>query len=627
LIPKEKPLRVTVWGLFTVLVLLGVFRRELPDAIREVWVPLVVLVAVVAALFNLVRIKCNTDSDSNRHVLSAMFFIVLAGTYLQPQRVASDGVFYFTPLHSIVVDGDVDFENEYRVLGAEDGYFHRTETGRLPNNFSIGPALLWAPFYLVVHAVGLLGAFRPTGFGYPYFTAIATTTAVGGFLGVLWFYRLAGEYFERNTAFIATVLLWLGSFHLWYMVFEPSMSHALAMAAVTAYLLLCQRGLTGRWGFVIAGIAAGLVMLIRWQNVIFLPVGLIVIWRKQGRPRWDELAAGVLAAVVMFVPQMVYWKLLYGRFLLIPQGGGYMQWGSPQFLSVLFASRHGLLSWSPLLWLGALGFIGVVKKAPALGWSLLGAFLASLYVNASVYDWWAGASFGARRFDGALPAFGLGLAAAVAWALPWIRKHAAAVFFIMAVPFLVWNVLLMGLYSTGSIPFDGAVSFQQAGSDGLEMIYRKTGYPFSWPGALIEKIRNGRPAPIYDLSGAQHPSNNVDIRMGNTDALYLGRGWSLLKRGRGPLHRNGSSEGAFLYVALRDPAPYRLIVEGHSTSTVVIAVNRKTVGEVTLHEGEPAEVEIPTARVVSGINEVVFSSRIASSYSISRVRLERPGDH
>ncbi|MBW2493468.1 MAG: ABC-F family ATP-binding cassette domain-containing protein, partial [Deltaproteobacteria bacterium] len=49
-----------------------------PDAIREVWSLLVVLVAVVAALLNLVRIKVNTASDPYRHVLFALFFLVLA---------------------------------------------------------------------------------------------------------------------------------------------------------------------------------------------------------------------------------------------------------------------------------------------------------------------------------------------------------------------------------------------------------------------------------------------------------------------------------------------------------------------------------------------------------------------
>jgi hypothetical protein len=618
LILKDKPVRLTVWVLFTVLVFLGIFRRELPDSIRANWVFWVVAVAAVAALLNLARTKVQADSDPYRHVLFSFFLVILAGMYIQPQRVASDGIFYFAPLHSVVVDGDLDFENEYRVLGAEEGYFHPTRTGRLPNNYSVGPAFIWAPFYAVVHVIGLCGFFRATGFGYPYFTAVATATATGGFLGIWCFYRLSREFFEAHVSFAATMLLWLGSFHIWYMVFEPAMSHALAMASVTAYLFLCQRGPTGRGAFALAGIAAGLIVLIRWQNVVFLPVGWVVIASKNRRPRWDELATGIGTAALVFLPQMIYWKLIYG---------GYMRWGSPQFESVLFASRHGLLSWSPVLWVGAFGFIGTIRKAPALGWSLLGAFLASLYVNASVYDWWAGASFGARRFDGSLPAFGLGLAAFVAWALPWIRNHASAILYIVAAPLLLWNFLLMELYSTGQIPYDGPVSFQQAGADGLELVYRRTGYPFSWPGALAERLRSGRPAPVYDLTSARHLSNNVDIRMGGTDALHLGRGWSLLQRGKGPLCRDGSPAGAFLYVALREPAPYHLVVEGRSAGEIFVEVNQIPIGRFHLFEGEPTEMDIDSADIVSGINEIVFSSRSARDYSISRVRLTRPGDY
>ncbi len=115
--------------------------------------------------------------------------------------------------------------------------------------------------------------------------------------------------------------------------------------------------------------------------------------------------------------------------------------------------------------------------------------------------------------------------------------------------------------------------------------------------------------------------------MGNTDALHLGRGWSLLRRGKGPLHRNGSSTGAFIYVALREPAPYRMTVEGRSTGDVLVAVNRQPVGMIDLTEGKPAEVEIPSAHIVSGINAIVFSSRNNFDYSISRIQLARPGGH
>jgi hypothetical protein len=70
-----------------------------------------------------------------------------------------------------------------------------------------------------------------------------------------------------------------------------------------------------------------------------------------------------------------------------------------------------------------------------------------------------------------------------------------------------------------------------------------------------------------------------------------------------------------------------LTVEGVSSAEVLIAVNQAEIGAVSLAAGEAAELEIPSQNIVAGINAIAFSSRNASDYSISRVRLVRPGDH
>ena len=167
------------------LIVVGVFRPQLPDVLKANWMTSVVLLGATAGLLRLKearRLRREGQKDPFRLVLGSVFALTLVALYIQPQRVASDGVHYFATLRSIVVDGDLDFENEYRILGAQEGYFLPTDTGRLPNNFSVGPALFWSPTYLVVHGLGHAGLFRPTGIGYPYFTAISTVTAFGGFL-------------------------------------------------------------------------------------------------------------------------------------------------------------------------------------------------------------------------------------------------------------------------------------------------------------------------------------------------------------------------------------------------------------------------------------------------------------
>jgi hypothetical protein len=607
-----------------------VFRPQLPDVLKANWVASVVLLGITAAFLRLVEVRKRRfegQKDPFPLVLGAVFALTLVSLYIQPQRVASDGVHYFATLRSIVVDGDLDFENEYRILGVQEAYFLPTETGRLPNNFSVGPALLWSPTYILVHGLGRLGLFRPTGIGYPYFTAVSTVTAFAGFLGVLWLYGLVRLYFEPSVAFSASLLIWMGTFHFWYMVFEPSMSHAFGMASVTGFLLLCHRTLKGRWDYALLGLAAGLVALVRWQNIVFLPVGLVFIWKKAGWPKWADLSVCAGTAVAVFLPQMIFWKLIYGHFLLVPQGGGYMGWASPEIEAVLFSSRHGLLSWSPLLWLGVLGLVGFTRRAPVLAGGLLAAFAMTLYVNAAVHDWWAGASFGARRFDGALGGFGLGLAMSIEWLVPRIRKHALLAVSLALTPFLIWNLSLMGVYSRGAIPMDGPVSFRSAAGDATELIYGLTGYPFSWPATLFERYRSGAPMAVYDLTGAQYLSNNVELRMGDTDALYLGRGWSLPQRKKGRTVRAVSPHGASIYVALRGSAPYRLTLEGRSEGRLSVSFGEHALGSVDLGaDGGMAEVSVPPEVIVRGVNELLFVPEAGASVWVSSLSLVRPGD-
>jgi hypothetical protein len=609
------------------LVLVGVFRPQLPEFLRDHWATIVITLGVAAAFFRLLRLRLVATKDPFPQVLAAIFSLALVVLYLQPQRVASDGIYYYSTLRSVVVDRDLDFENEYRVLGAPEGYFHRTETGRLPNNFSVGPALLWAPAYLLVHGLALAGLLRPTGFGYPYFTMVSTVTAFGGFLGVLWLYRLARYYFEAPIAFASSLLMWLGTFHLWYMIFEPSMSHAFGMATVTGFLLLCHREPSGLRGFALAGVAAGIVILVRWQNVFFLPVGLAVCWLRGPRPQWKGLAVFTVAVLATFLPQMIFWNLVYGHFLLVPQGGNYLRWGEAQIEAVLFSSRHGLLSWSPLLWIGIVGLTGLVGRAPVFAGAMLVALAAAVYTNALAADWWAGASFGARRFDGALPAFGLGLAMAMEWLVPWFRRHALVVVTLVLAPFLLWNMSLMGIYALGVVPFDGAVSFRQAGADALELVYRVTGYPFSWPGAWAERLRRGTPLAAYDLAGAKHVSNNVEIRMGDTDALYLGRGWSLPQRKGARTEREVAQDGARIYVALREPSPYVMRLEGRSAGELDIRMNRRALGKVRPgREGQSPENMVPADAIAAGLNEIGLFPTSNGRVFIFRVTLVRPGE-
>ncbi len=283
------------------------------------------------------------------------------------------------------------------------------------------------------------------------------------------------------------------------------------------------------------------------------------------------------------------------------------------------------LSWAPVLWIALAGLPRLLRKAPAIAAPLAIATLLALYVNASVADWWAGASFGSRRFDGALAFFALGLAAAIEWLLPRLERSPVAVVSLLLAPFALWNFLMMAAYFGAAIPPDGPASFRQAAADGSELLYRRTGYPFSWPAAVRDLLIEGRPLSVYDLAGSGVVFNNVDIRMGDTDALFLGRGWSLPRRGRERTFREAAPEGAEIYVSLNEPSPYTLVLEGRVGNETDVILNGAKLGRVLLGAEGRGTLSIAALDVLRGMNQIVLRSG-KTGLSISRITLTRPGE-
>ena len=70
-------------------------------------------------------------------------------------RLQSDGFYYFAHLRSLWFDHDQDLANDYRLLAMESktNLFVPTITGHAQSAWTIGPSLVWAPFFAVGDAV------------------------------------------------------------------------------------------------------------------------------------------------------------------------------------------------------------------------------------------------------------------------------------------------------------------------------------------------------------------------------------------------------------------------------------------------------------------------------------------
>jgi hypothetical protein len=372
-------------------------------------------------------------------VMAIVHFTGLFVRGVRPRVIRGDALHYYVQLRSAVFDHDLDFENDYIALYTLDfkvsvppaGFtwtFEHTPNGHVRNFMPVGPALLWAPLFLVVtgaiYLSSLAGlAYPPDGFG----LALQLVPDVCGVAAAglaMWFaFLLARSLSGPRAAIGAALAVLAGSPLIYYAIIAPAYSHALSAMGAGAFLLYWwnTRDRTDLRRYAAMGALAGLTALIRWQDGLLLVtvlVDVVVHARTARLSRGRVIGFGALrlavagaAALVVFTPQMIVWQSLYGQPLTIPQGAEFMRWTESQVGAVLLSPYRGLFSWTPLTAVALAGFIPLWKTERRLVLTAALFFLVSAYVNGAVVDWWAGEAFGTRRFLSCFPIFVVGLAA------------------------------------------------------------------------------------------------------------------------------------------------------------------------------------------------------------------------
>jgi hypothetical protein len=403
-----------------------------------------------------------------RRLLWVVFLLTLP--LVTPRLRGADEIEYFAHLRSLVFDGDLDFENEYRHFYERDPqglaafkstFLDRREqaTGRPINFAPIGTAMLWSPFYLAAHggvrAARALGSgLAADGYSTPYVAAVCLASAVYAFAGLLLTHRVLRRWagVSEAAATLSVLALWLGSPLLYYVTLAPGFAHACSLFATALVVLLFLRARDGaqdrprlaEWALV--GAAVGLAALVREQDGLLIVIPgtwLLLQLRRSPSLALRRGAATALAAALVFTPQLLAYHALNGRFGPSRLVGRKMRYHSPHLLEVLFDPAHGLFFWAPLLALAAAGLVLALRRRspPREVTALLALGLAAqAWINGSIESWSQAGAFGSRRFVGITIVFAWGLALLVEAVLPRVGRTAAAG--VLAL-FAWWNVSLM----------------------------------------------------------------------------------------------------------------------------------------------------------------------------------------
>lgn len=420
--------------------------------------------------------------------------VFLATLPLVNPLVRGDGVGYYAYARSLLIDGDLRFENEYLaanasfVRGVTDASGRirpelYTSTGYVANHFTVGPALLWAPALIVTHGLALgaraLGAPVPAdGFSWPYRVAMALTTALCGFVALWLSYRMARRYVPERPALLATLGIWFGSALPVYMYLNPSWSHAPSAFAVAVFLWYWLQTRGGRTvaQWIVLGLLGSLMVNMYYPNALLLLLpGLEALSayarflsKKAGQvvlalaARHVAFGAALLAGLT---PTLWTRRVIYGSLLAT----GYPSlrewcWSRPWLAEVLISANHGLLSWTPILLPALVGLAWIVERDREAGLYLVAVCVAFVYLVAAYPTWHGISSFGNRFFVSLTPVFVIGLAALVARTAPAGPLPAIVIALVVA-----WNLGLVFQWGTNMIPNRGPVDWREVARNQLQV--------------------------------------------------------------------------------------------------------------------------------------------------------------
>jgi hypothetical protein len=407
-------------------------------------------------------------------VISAGVFAKAAGYYGRALR-GWDAQFYYAAAASVVADRDLDLTNQlehtpYPEPFLKDGTLDlpRRGDGKVASKYPLGLSLVEVPFLAVGKLVrAAAGSAQPRPPGY----SDAEIATVGGGLllafaaGVWSLLRLLGRVVPPAWAVVAFAAAWAGTSLLYYSAVFPFMAHAVGFALVVWAVYVADgigEGETNR-RLAALGVYGGLLFLVRPQQVF---LGLVlVLWKGRAVARLPraEYARGLVLGAAAFLGCVALHVLFihqqFGTWSLsgYAAGGEGFDWLHPRFGPVLVGPTRGVLVYSPVVVLAAVGYLLGRRAVPGFAWVFAVHAIIQVYVVACWSSPDQGNAFGGRMLCEAVPAVAAGLALLYrsardrgrGMALIALASTAAAV---------LWTLWLMAWFIRGDLSYPATYS-------------------------------------------------------------------------------------------------------------------------------------------------------------------------
>jgi hypothetical protein len=330
-----------------------------------------------------------------------------------PSRIIHDDIvsyYLYLPATFIYHDITLQFQDTAsEEVKAKIWYLKSPTNGRVAK-MSCGLSMLFSPFFFAAHAYALLSDYPANGYSVPYRFGLIVSAIFFLGLGLYYLRKTLNLFFPEFITTITCVCIVLGTNIFYYAIYEPAMSHVFNFALITAfiyYTILWHKKKSVKLSVTI-GVLLGLISLTRPTNAIIIL--FFFFWDIKSFRELEEkikflfakfklLLIISLCAFIMWIPQLIYWKINTGNFLYYSYGENEkFFFNDPIIMRGLFGFRKGWLIYTPIMAFALIGVLFLRKKLASFFLSVFLFTLLNIYIILSWWCWWYGGSFGARAF-------------------------------------------------------------------------------------------------------------------------------------------------------------------------------------------------------------------------------------
>lgn len=363
---------------------------------------------------------------------------------------------YYIYLPQAIVYDDIkikDFERienifkKYQLPGSIYQINH-LENGNRSIKYTSGWAMLNLPFFVSAHIYAKIFDYPQDGFSPPYQWSVVIACIFYMILGMFLSAILLSRFFSITVATWAFLFLVFGTNYYFIVTDSFTMPHLHLFTLYAAFLLA-----TDNWhrkpsylNSVILGMLLGLMTLTRPTEIIAFLIPLfweVSRWseftlklKSLFREHFKKMLTIVLSFVLICLPQLMYWKIVSGKFLYYgyDNAGEGFEFLDPNLINVLFSFRKGWFIYTPLALFFITGFF--YMKNHKAKWGLLIFYVLNVYIISCWTNWWYADSFSQRPLMHSLPV----LLIPFGFFLQEILQNRRYYFFAILIPLTALNI-------------------------------------------------------------------------------------------------------------------------------------------------------------------------------------------